>query len=75
MGAANVTSAKPRASAAVASKARVPARRTHALQVEINRALYMDEATRIANDGFARLSRDIGTVTARLAGFDWSALR
>ncbi len=52
-----------------------PARRTHALQVEINRALYMDEATRIANDGFARLSRDIGTVTARLAGFDWSSLR
>ena len=52
-----------------------PARRTHALQVEINRALYMDETTRIANDGFARLSRDIGTVTARLAGFDWAALR
>jgi N-formylglutamate amidohydrolase len=52
-----------------------PARRTHALQVEINRALYMDEATRVANDGFTRLSRDIGTVTARLAGFDWTSLR
>ena len=52
-----------------------PSRRTHALQVEINRALYLDEATRVANDGFARLSRDIGTVTARLAGFDWATLR
>jgi N-formylglutamate amidohydrolase len=52
-----------------------PARRTHALQVEINRALYMDETTRVANAGFERLSRDIGTVTARLASFDWTSLR
>jgi N-formylglutamate amidohydrolase len=52
-----------------------PARRTHALQVEINRALYMDEATRVGHDGFERLRRDIGVVTARLAGFDWAALR
>ncbi len=52
-----------------------PARRTHALQIEINRALDMDEATREPNDGFAPLSRDIGAVTARLASFDWAALR
>lgn len=52
-----------------------PIRRTHALQIEMNRALYMDEATRVAHDGFHRLSRDIATVTARLAGFDWAALR
>ena len=52
-----------------------PARRTHALQIEINRALYMDETTRVANDGFAKLSADIGAVTARLAAFDWIGLR
>jgi N-formylglutamate amidohydrolase len=52
-----------------------PARRTHALQVEINRALYMDETTRLANDGFAKLRKDIGIVTGRLAAFDWASLR
>jgi N-formylglutamate amidohydrolase len=52
-----------------------PSRRTHALQVEINRALYMDEATRLANDGFARLRDDIAVVTERLAAFDWAELR
>ena len=52
-----------------------PARGRHSIQIEINRALYMDEITRVANDGFDRLQRDIGTVTARLAGFDWAALR
>ena len=52
-----------------------PSRRTHALQVEINRALYMDETTRQANGGFARLRDDIAVVTGRLAAFDWAALR
>jgi N-formylglutamate amidohydrolase len=52
-----------------------PARRTHALQIEINRALYMDETTRLATDGFAKLRADIGVVTAQLAAFDWAGLR
>jgi N-formylglutamate amidohydrolase len=52
-----------------------PARRTHALQIEINRALYLDEATLIPNNGFGRLKRDLEQLTGALAGADWSALR
>lgn len=52
-----------------------PSRRTHALQVEINRALYMDETTRQAAGGFSKLRDDIATVTGRLAAFDWAQLR
>ena len=52
-----------------------PARRTHALQIEINRALYLDETSRLSTGGFSQLSRDIAAFTARLAGFDWSGLR
>jgi len=51
-----------------------PARRTHALQIEINRALYLDEATLIPNAGFGRLKRDLEQLTRALAGTDWSAL-
>lgn len=36
-----------------------PARRRHSLQVEINKRLYMDEATRRKHAGFARLQRDL----------------
>jgi N-formylglutamate amidohydrolase len=43
-----------------------PSRRTHALQIEIDRRLYMDEATRAPHEGFARLKADIGAVTAAL---------
>ena len=52
-----------------------PARRTHALQIEINRALYLDETSRLSTAGFAQLSRDIAAFAARLAAFDWSSLR
>lgn len=52
-----------------------PTRRTHALQIEINRALYMDEATRLPTEGFAKLRGDIAVVTDRLADLDWQALR
>ena len=52
-----------------------PARRTHALQIEINRALYLDEATLIPNSGFGRLKRDLEQLTRALARCDWSALR
>jgi hypothetical protein len=43
-----------------------PSRRTHAIQVEINRALYMNETTREPTEGLARLKADIESVTARL---------
>jgi N-formylglutamate amidohydrolase len=52
-----------------------PARRTHALQVEINRALYLDEAKLVPTAGFERLKADLQGLTRALAGADWSALR
>jgi N-formylglutamate amidohydrolase len=52
-----------------------PARRTHALQIEINRGLYLDEATLEPNRGFARLKANLEALTATLAAADWSALK
>lgn len=44
-----------------------PARRRHALQIEINRSLYLDEATLEPHQGFDRLKRDLDRVFAALA--------
>jgi N-formylglutamate amidohydrolase len=52
-----------------------PHRRVHALQVEINRGLYLDEATMTPTSGFVKLRGDIEQVTATLAAADWSALK
>jgi N-formylglutamate amidohydrolase len=52
-----------------------PHRRAHALQVEINRALYLDEATLAPTSGFERLRSDVEHLTRALATTDWSALR
>lgn len=52
-----------------------PGRRRHALQIEINRALYLDEATLTPTAGFERLKSHVEQLTAVLAGADWSALR
>ena len=41
-----------------------------ALQIEINRALYLDEATLAPNASFPRLARDLDRVFAALAGID-----
>ncbi|MES2938233.1 MAG: N-formylglutamate amidohydrolase [Pseudomonadota bacterium] len=46
-----------------------PARGRHSLQIEINRALYMDEATREPNAGFAALRESIGRVTDAVAAY------
>jgi N-formylglutamate deformylase len=46
-----------------------PARKRHSLQVEIRRPLYMDEATRERNAGFARVQRDLTGVLESLAGY------
>jgi N-formylglutamate amidohydrolase len=51
-----------------------PSRNVHALQIEINRAIYLDEATLDATSGFARLKRDLEALTLSLARADWSAL-
>ncbi|MFZ5720593.1 MAG: N-formylglutamate amidohydrolase [Pseudomonadota bacterium] len=51
-----------------------PGRRSHALQIEINRALYLDEATLAPTSGFARLKDHVERLTEALAAADWSAL-
>jgi N-formylglutamate amidohydrolase len=51
-----------------------PIRRTHALQIEINRALYLDEAALTPTAGFDRLKSNIEGLTRSLAQADWSAL-
>ncbi len=52
-----------------------PARRTHALQIEINRALYMNETTREPTEGLARLTADAESLTRALARLDLAELR
>ncbi len=52
-----------------------PARRVHALQIEINRALYLDETTLAPTAGFGKLQRDLTQLTRGLTGADWSGLR
>ena len=52
-----------------------PSRRTHALQIEINRALYMNEATREPNEGLAKLTADAERLTRALANLDVLSLR
>lgn len=44
-----------------------PSRRQHAVQIEIDRALYMDEARVEAHEGFVPLSRRLTRVVAALA--------
>lgn len=43
-----------------------PARRCHALQLEINRGLYLDEATMRPTAGFVELERHLTILTSRL---------
>ncbi len=52
-----------------------PGRRTHALQIEINRGLYLDEASLEPTDGFGRLQADLEALTRTLAAADWSGLK
>ncbi|MDB5499648.1 MAG: formiminoglutamase [Phenylobacterium sp.] len=52
-----------------------PARRTHALQIEINRGLYLDEATLTPTAGFERLKANLERLTRALAAADWSGLK
>lgn len=52
-----------------------PTRRVHALQIEINRGLYLDETSLQPTLGFARLKSDLERLTTTLAAGDWSALR
>jgi N-formylglutamate amidohydrolase len=46
-----------------------PAENRHSLQIEMKRALYMDEATITANDGYGKLKADLGTLIADVAAW------
>jgi N-formylglutamate amidohydrolase len=52
-----------------------PGRRVHALQIEINRGLYLDEATLAPTSGFEKLRAHVEQLTRTLAAADWSALK
>ncbi len=47
-----------------------PKERVHALQIEVNRALYMDERLYQPTRDFARLQRDMGELLAAIAALD-----
>ena len=49
-----------------------PARGVHALQIEVNRALYVDEASLAPTPGFARLKANLERLFKVLAETDWS---
>ena len=46
-----------------------PAENRHSLQIEVNRRLYMDEATLAPNDGYAKLERDLEKLLSAVAWF------
>jgi len=51
-----------------------PGRRTHALQIEISRALYFDERDLEPTAGFESLQRDLERLFAALAAESWAGL-
>ena len=53
----------------------MPREGRHALQIEINRALYMDEATMGRGDGFAPLREAMNALILALAGLPLSLLK
>ncbi|HZP85647.1 MAG TPA: N-formylglutamate amidohydrolase [Burkholderiales bacterium] len=46
-----------------------PDAQRHSIQIEINRRLYMDEASLRKHEGFERLRRDLSTFVDRVAGY------
>ncbi|GAU82884.1 N-formylglutamate deformylase [Bosea sp. BIWAKO-01] len=60
----SVTRNRPYAGGFITEHYGAPASGVHALQIEINRALYMNEATLEPHAGFAELEQAIGTAMA-----------
>lgn len=52
----------------------VPAARGHALQIEVNRALYMDEQSISRSNGFAKLAGDLSTLIEAICAIDVNVL-
>ncbi|MEO1136402.1 MAG: N-formylglutamate amidohydrolase [Pseudomonadota bacterium] len=65
----------PYAGGYVASSYGRPRSGVHALQIEINRALYLDERRITRTDGFENLRRNMTTLIERLTAFDADDLR
>ena len=51
-----------------------PAERVHAVQVEIDRGLYLDERSLEPTQGFKRLAADLERLFETLAAQDWSGV-
>ncbi len=51
-----------------------PAKGVHALQIEINRGLYLNEATLEPHAGFTRLSADLQSMIGALVATGWTGL-
>ncbi len=58
---------KPYAGGFITEHYAVRSRNRHVLQIEINRALYLDEKTLQPLPGYARLKSDIGRLIAEIA--------
>lgn len=52
-----------------------PAENAHALQIEVNRALYMDERSITRSSGFAKLAQDLSKLIEALVGVDLNLLK
>jgi len=52
-----------------------PAAGRHSLQLEVNKRLYMDEATRTKNSGFVSLQKDLALLVDAVLGYTGNALR
>ena len=65
----------PYAGGYVASSYGRPRNGVHALQIEINRALYLDERRIARTDGFEPLRRNMISLMERLTAFDADDLR
>ncbi|GGB32329.1 N-formylglutamate amidohydrolase [Roseibium aquae] len=61
-----VTRNKPYAGGFITEHYGRPASGLHALQIEINRGLYMDEVEHVRHTGFMRLARDLAAFAAEL---------
>ncbi|MBM3568068.1 MAG: N-formylglutamate amidohydrolase [Alphaproteobacteria bacterium] len=66
---------RPYAGGFIASHYGRPSEGLHALQIEFNRRLYMDEARFERGPGFATLIADLTAVLTELAAFPWADLR
>lgn len=65
---------KPYAGGYITERYGAPARGLHALQIEVNRALYMDEVTLDKAPGFARTKADLAALARALIAVDPASL-